>query len=498
MDKAIEITLWITFIFAVGFLILNFTNNVDFQEISESTEKQFTGEYDENILKLNLNDTIKESIKLWNSCSFGKIPLDKIIYFNDSNELNLTSYFNYIKNNKLCSIIKSSSMNCGLGDDVFIESGIVDNKIIKLECDPINEKLVIRKDGSETVTSQNLCPNGNIDPGEECDSNNLGSNTCLSLGGFNGGILSCDNSCNFNISDCFNCGDGNVDFGEECDGSVNPSITCQSLGFLSGSISCGNSCNVNTSSCTYADSCLDLKNQGISLSGTYTIDPGQIGDPFKIYCDFDMQDGPWTLVFNSDQYFGSYYQFGDETCSGENENCVTKAYSKIPIGDSLILDGNLNDMISTTIPHSRYKIPMTINRDKIVGKTFREIMLGNDEYIYTYVNRMNTYEIIPIPNSYDQKFKDYRLTLKHSLTGQDMSLAINSYSKGDIDLNIKSKVNFICGTYPVKDPNNLPCGWPNPEPQDRNLNFCYQYSGDIGGLWSNPLIYYPNMRVWTN
>lgn len=493
MDKAFEITLWITFIFGVGFLILNFTNNVDFQKISENTEKQFTGEYNKNILKLDLNETIKESLKLWDECSFGKIPLDKIIHFNDSNELNLTSYFNYIKDNKLCSIIKSSSESCSLGDDVFIEAGVIDNKIIKLECDPITEKLVIRVDGSSHVTSQNLCPNGVIDPGEECDLNNLGRNTCLSLGGFNGGILSCDNSCHFNTTDCFYCGDGNVDFGEECDMSVPTGSTCQSLGFLSGSLSCSNSCNINTSSCIYAESCNDF-----SSSGTYTIDPGHIGQPFKIYCDFNMQDGPWTLMFNSDQYFGSYYQYGDENCSGENENCVTRAYSRIPIGDYLILDGDLTNMTSSNPPQSRYKIPMTINRDKIVGKTFREIMLGNDEYIYTYQHRANTYEIIKIPDLYDTKFKDYRVTLKHSSTAQDIPLAINSYSQGDINFNIKSKVNFIFGTYPIIDRNRLPCGWPNPEPNDRNLDFCYKYTGAIGSKWYKPLIYYPNMRVWTN
>ena len=46
-----------------------------------------------------------------------------------------------------------------------------------------------------------LCPNGQIDPGEQCDGSNLNGATCISLG-YTGGSLSCASSCSFNTSQC--------------------------------------------------------------------------------------------------------------------------------------------------------------------------------------------------------------------------------------------------------------------------------------------------------
>ena len=46
------------------------------------------------------------------------------------------------------------------------------------------------------------CGDGNIDPGEECDGTNIGTETCVSQGFPGGGTLTCDNSCNFVTSAC--------------------------------------------------------------------------------------------------------------------------------------------------------------------------------------------------------------------------------------------------------------------------------------------------------
>ncbi|MBW1878391.1 MAG: hypothetical protein JRI25_10335 [Deltaproteobacteria bacterium] len=49
---------------------------------------------------------------------------------------------------------------------------------------------------------QSICGNGRIDPGEECEPNNLGSNTCLTLGLQLPGWPTCTEQCTLDTSDC--------------------------------------------------------------------------------------------------------------------------------------------------------------------------------------------------------------------------------------------------------------------------------------------------------
>lgn len=53
----------------------------------------------------------------------------------------------------------------------------------------------------------NLCGNGIVDPGEECDGNDLGGSDCVSLG-FAGGVLACGSNCTFDTSGCTECDPG--------------------------------------------------------------------------------------------------------------------------------------------------------------------------------------------------------------------------------------------------------------------------------------------------
>ncbi len=73
--------------------------------------------------------------------------------------------------------------------------------------------------GEPSVCS-NLCGNGTVDPGEDCDGTDLGGQTCASLNqGFESGTLKCSASCRFDTTECTSpgCGNGTVDSGEECD-----------------------------------------------------------------------------------------------------------------------------------------------------------------------------------------------------------------------------------------------------------------------------------------
>ena len=54
-------------------------------------------------------------------------------------------------------------------------------------------------DGETEEDAGDLCGNGAIDEGEDCDGDNLGGETCLTLGHGGGGELSCTDECKFHI-----------------------------------------------------------------------------------------------------------------------------------------------------------------------------------------------------------------------------------------------------------------------------------------------------------
>ncbi|MBU1238101.1 hypothetical protein KKF84_15305, partial [Myxococcota bacterium] len=98
------------------------------------------------------------------------------------------------------------------------------------------------------------CGDGLLDPDyETCDGSDLGSITCSSLG-YSGGTVSCNPDCgSVDDSQCFNiasCGNETLDEGEECEGEDLAGATCRSLGYFAGNLSCSaQGCVFDTSDC---------------------------------------------------------------------------------------------------------------------------------------------------------------------------------------------------------------------------------------------------------
>jgi hypothetical protein len=90
-----------------------------------------------------------------------------------------------------------------------------------------------------------------VQPGEECDGEDLAGATCTSLG-FLGGTLACDARCRFDVGGCFAalCGNGALEPGESCDpGGIDGTLpnfgdaTCETLGFPGpGTLTCTADC----------------------------------------------------------------------------------------------------------------------------------------------------------------------------------------------------------------------------------------------------------------
>ena len=110
---------------------------------------------------------------------------------------------------------------------------------------------------------EKTCGNGSIDIGETCEIGKEITATCKDYNSVKqwkaGGKPGCSENCQLSQGTCVEdlCGNGTVDTGEECDfgrdgsGNVKTTIACDTIpGFYSGNATCTNACkNFNTGSC---------------------------------------------------------------------------------------------------------------------------------------------------------------------------------------------------------------------------------------------------------
>ncbi len=108
------------------------------------------------------------------------------------------------------------------------------------------------------LSSPNLCTTTCGDHlvagAEECDLDDLGGQTCLTLN-YYGGDLGCSDACLLDRSSCEeagSCGDGVVQegFGEICDGDNLGGGTCATNHFWTGTLACDHCLNADTSGCS--------------------------------------------------------------------------------------------------------------------------------------------------------------------------------------------------------------------------------------------------------
>ncbi len=164
------------------------------------------------------------------------------------------------------------------------------------------------------------CGDGIVQPGEQCDGDDLAGQTCQSMG-LAPGMLACNGSCGFDLSGCgqpTSCGNGVRDFGEECDGSDFGGQSCQDFGFDGGTLACLADCRMDTSGCTNAE----------ALCGNGVVESGEM-------CDGNDLDGKTCLSeFGRDGSLGCF-----DNCTLDTSGCG----SLVTCGNGLIESGELCD-----------------------------------------------------------------------------------------------------------------------------------------------------------
>lgn len=184
-------------------------------------------------------------------------------------------------------------------------------------------------DGTSDGESDGACGDGVIEADEQCDGTELGTMTCDSLG-FDGGSLSCTDTCEYDTSACGGdgpvCGDGSTNGTEDCDGTDLGSNTCTAMGFEGGTLGCNGDCTFDTSGCTNdgpgcGNGSVDVGEQcdGLDLAGQTCISQGFAGGGILLCdasCSFDtsncMGGGGGACTFDADCGGAQYCE--DGTC----------------------------------------------------------------------------------------------------------------------------------------------------------------------------------------
>ena len=98
--------------------------------------------------------------------------------------------------------------------------------------------------------SYGWCGDGTINGSEACDATSLAGKDCLAFGFYNAPGLSCAGNCRFDVSQCTGyCGDGIKNGSEDCDQSDVGAQTCGGLGYYSGTLGCTSGCRFDLGTC---------------------------------------------------------------------------------------------------------------------------------------------------------------------------------------------------------------------------------------------------------
>lgn len=111
------------------------------------------------------------------------------------------------------------TQTCNLSDGSFLRCN--EEQDAKIVCQSGVEVSVLCGGGcveGAADCAELACGDGEADPGEECDTNDLNGQTCTNIGqGFEQGTLSCKADCTLDTVDCSACPNGVTEADEQCD-----------------------------------------------------------------------------------------------------------------------------------------------------------------------------------------------------------------------------------------------------------------------------------------
>jgi len=188
------------------------------------------------------------------------------------------------------------------------------------------------------------CDDGVLQPDHEaCDGSDLAGNSCTS-NGFTAGTIACGDDCQLDTSDCTRCGNGQPEAGEQCDGANLRGQTCELLGFTSGSLACGTDCQYDTTACinqNCPNGTIELGEdcEGTNLNGQTCVTQGFASG--TLLCNASN----CTFNYSNCSLCGNGVVDPGENCDGSDLNNQTCAASGYTAG---VLSCNANCTLNTS------------------------------------------------------------------------------------------------------------------------------------------------------
>ncbi|UCF68300.1 MAG: hypothetical protein JSV80_03095 [Acidobacteriota bacterium] len=178
------------------------------------------------------------------------------------------------------------------------------------------------------VSAEPFCGNGIIDPGEQCDGNDIGNATCESEG-FYCGRVACNSYCELIWTGCVagRCGDLQIQAqcGEECDGTNLGGETCESRGFEDGVLSCTPDCEFDSLACT-GPSSFDCDNPSPDWQICENFEDGNFND----WDDVDDDNGDLRVALGEPSRLGDFGAVQDHHL-GDSSGWASKWFGDHPL-----------------------------------------------------------------------------------------------------------------------------------------------------------------------
>lgn len=136
--ESVEIAIYIGVAIIVGVMILSFIAGIDYTGLYEDIKgdgKEFE--------RVDNKTFAGATIRFWESCGLGAVAKEEAIYFTGGTQFTKDKYFDQIIKLNMCNSIQSASRSCGTKENVVMANPINPPQVIKLECDPVTEELVI-------------------------------------------------------------------------------------------------------------------------------------------------------------------------------------------------------------------------------------------------------------------------------------------------------------------------------------------------------------------
>jgi hypothetical protein len=144
--QVIEIIIYLSMSIIIGFMILNFIFEINYNSIFDKINEDMNKDNQNNFLKIKKNELIPVLNSFWDKSGMCEVESSLALYIDKikpEDNLSKEYIFNEIKAIGFCSNIQSMEYNCGTNEDLEFYEVLPLPRIIRLSCNVSNHKMVI-------------------------------------------------------------------------------------------------------------------------------------------------------------------------------------------------------------------------------------------------------------------------------------------------------------------------------------------------------------------